>query len=104
MFLNLTRYCVQESGPVAASQFLPYGQCCTRRLYSSINVCRASLRNVSNLFACGRVGSIKIFSIRGSLPFPADEMTETPLVTIEPNQSFLWIFRRGAIFHRFVFF
>src|SRR5262245_48261865 len=45
-----------------------------------------------------------MFSLDGRLPFAANEMSESPLVAVEPDERFLRILGRWPVFHRFVFF
>jgi hypothetical protein len=81
------------------SERLPFRKCTARRLNRRINVGRRALGDGRNLLSGSRIVRIEKRAVGGLAPRSLDEVAETPLMAVQPEQRLLWIFRRRAVFH-----
>src|SRR6266699_1420506 len=83
---------------------LPCRQCCACGTHRGVDIFRRSLRHTGEPLARGRISGLEVAVFGGRLKGPVDEMSEAPLMAIEPGQRLFRILWRGAVFHSDEFF
>src|SRR5215470_2595173 len=83
---------------------LPLRKCLSRGLNCSINICRRSLGDGSNLFSCRWIHGIKKDAFNRLPPCSIDEVSEPSSVAVQPDQCFFWVLRRRPVLHGDEFF
>src|SRR5690348_17615072 len=104
VLLDLPGEGVEITRPSMRREGIPGWEGGAGRLYRRVDVFRAALRDADQLVSGRRIVGIKIFTLGGSLPCAIDEVPELAFMTIQPEESFLGIFQRRAVFHGSEFF
>src|SRR5438093_1774547 len=104
MLLHGSRQRIQVTRSRMRGKRLPCRQCCACGTHRGVDIFRRSLRHTGEPLARGRISGLEVAVFGGRLKGPVDEMSEAPLMAIEPGQRLLRILWRGAVFHSDEFF
>src|SRR4051812_9683841 len=104
MLLNQSRQSIEISRTHVAAERAPFWSGTLCGFHCSIDIGRTARGEGRQLFSAGRVEGVEMLSCSGFAPFTSDEMSETPVMTLEPGHRLLRIFRRGAVLHADEFF
>ena len=85
--------------PLVSAQGLPTGESFARSCHRGFHVIDISLRNLGKGVARRRIAGGLIFAARRLHPRSADKFLKPAMMPLQPLHRFLWIFRRGSIFH-----
>src|SRR6266478_1117670 len=104
MFLHLPRQRIEVARTRMRSEGLPRWQSTPRGFHRAVDIGCRSLCDRCEFFTSGRICRVEIRSRRGRLPSAVYEMSETPVVTVQPRESLARILRCGAVLHGHEFF
>jgi hypothetical protein len=99
MSLNRASQGVQIAGPRMRCERLPCWKRIPRSLDRGIDIRSRSLGHRCDLLSGSRIARIKKNAFDRLAPCAINEMTEAPLMAVEPEQRILRVFGRRPIFH-----
>src|SRR5271165_941174 len=99
MSLDCAGHGIQMAGTGMRRERPPFWKRGSRRLNRGVDIRTRSLSDACNCFSGGRIDRIEEPAFGRLAPLPADEVTEAPMMLVEPEQHIFGVLWSGPVFH-----